>query len=84
MDRRRNRNRTYVPRPSDTARTQILSAVRAMLADDLLSGYGVTAKDLSARSGFTYSTLRNYLRCLVNNGDLQRVAIGIYALPSRA
>lgn len=80
-EKRKKRNRTWVPRPSPEAKAAILAAVRFALADDALAGYGVSIRQINC--GLSYSSLRNYLVHLVRAGDLVRVASGVYALPVR-
>jgi hypothetical protein len=80
--------RYHVPKPSGTARANILAAVAALVKaseeQDRGTLSGVSLLDISAAlSGcYTYSTLRNYVSKLAESGDLIRVAEGVYRFPS--
>lgn len=76
--------RYYVPKPSSKARASILATVAKLASEDakkeLPTEYGVSLKRITEalKGSYTNSTLRNYVRQLAADGDLIRVAEGIY------
>jgi hypothetical protein len=76
--------RYYVPKPSPKARASILATVAKLASEDakkeLPTEYGISLKRIieALKGSYTNSTLRNYVRQLATDGDLIRVAEGIY------